>query len=95
MELTQEQQQALKVLIGNKTSINLDQHFEEELERIKDIEVEIRNLMLELNGDFRYDFTTTSILNIARQLVDLDDERNQLEREIRKAKGLLADLGVL
>ena len=96
MELTQEQQKALSVLIGNKTSINLDKHFQEELERIKEIEVEIQGFILDLKSDFDNDqFTTNVMLSVARQLVDLDDERDVLRREIRNAKELLTSLGLM
>jgi hypothetical protein len=96
MELTQEQQKALSVLMNNKTTINLDKHFQEELERIKEIEVEIQGFILDLKSDFDNDqFTTNGILSVARQLVDFDDERDLLKREIRKAKELLTSLGLM
>jgi hypothetical protein len=96
MELTQEQQKALSVLIGNKTTINLDKHFQEELEKIKEIEVEIQGLILDLKSDFdNGEFTTNVMLSVARQLVDFDDERDVLKREIRNAKELLTSLGLM
>jgi len=81
--------------MNNKTPINLDKHFELQLVTIREIEVEIEGLIRDLNGDLRYNFTTTAVLDIAIQLVDLNDARDVLKREIRNAKNLLTSLGLM
>lgn len=92
MELTQEQQKALSVLMNNKTTINLDKHFQEELERIKEIETDMEGLMRDIVDTY---YGMDGILSVARELVDLDNERLGLKREIRNAKELLTSLGLM
>lgn len=96
MELTQEQQRALKVLMStNKDDIKVkvNDYFKDEYDRIDEIAGEIAEFIQDLcsldkdNSD--------DIFNIARELTDLVDERNALKRDIESYKGFLIVLGLI
>ena len=96
MELTQEQQQALKVLMStnkNDITIKFYDYFKGEYDRINEIGEEIAEFIQDLcsldkdNSD--------DILNIARDLSDLVDERNALKRDMNNYKVFLTVLGLM